>query len=54
MEFAIVSDEQSLAHAQAVEIKQRAMEILRTCVAMPAQYQSARGSEPSAMRVETA
>jgi hypothetical protein len=54
MEFAIVSDEQSLPHAQAVEIKQRAMEILRTCVAMPAQDQSARGNEPSAMRAETA
>lgn len=37
MEFAIVSDEQSLPHAQALEIRQRAMEILNTCVAMPAE-----------------
>jgi hypothetical protein len=53
MEFAIVSDEQSLPHTQAVEIKQRAMEILRTCVAIPAQYESARGNEPSALRAGT-
>jgi hypothetical protein len=53
MEFAIVSDEQSLPHVQALQIKQRAMEILRTCVAIPAQYESALGNEPSAMRAET-
>jgi hypothetical protein len=53
MEFAIVSDEHSLPHAQALEIKLRAMEILRTCVAIPAQYKSALGNEASAMRAET-
>jgi hypothetical protein len=53
MEFAIVSDEHSLPHAQAMEIKHRAMEILRTCVAIPAKYKSALGNEPSAMRAET-
>jgi hypothetical protein len=41
MEFAIISDEQSLPHAQALEIRQRAMEILSACVAMPAQCKSA-------------
>jgi hypothetical protein len=53
MEFAIISDEQSLPLAQALEIKQRAMEILRTCVAIPAQYKSALGNERTAMRAET-
>jgi hypothetical protein len=41
MEFAIISDEQSLPQPQALEIRRRAMEILSTCVAMPAQYKSA-------------
>src|SRR5258708_31415 len=54
MEFAIISDNHSLPYAQALEIRQRAMEILRTCVALPAQYKSAPGNEPSAMRAETA
>jgi hypothetical protein len=31
MEFAIISDEQSLPSAQATKIQQRAMEILRSC-----------------------
>jgi hypothetical protein len=53
MEFAIVSDEQSLPHAQALAIAQRAMEILHTCVEVPAQYKSGLSGEPSAMRVET-
>ena len=44
MEFAIVSDEHSLPHAQALEIRQRAMEILRTCAAMPAHHESAVGN----------
>jgi len=48
MEFAIISDEQSLPYGQALEIRKRAMEILSTCVAMPAQYKSA-----LAMRAET-
>jgi hypothetical protein len=53
MEFAIISDEQSLPRAQALEIQQRAMEILRTCVAIPAQYKAAPGNERCAMRPET-
>jgi hypothetical protein len=48
MEFAIISDEQSLPHAQALEIRQRAMEILSTCVTMPAEFKPA-----LAMRAET-
>lgn len=51
MEFAIISDEQSLPHEQALEIRQRAMEILNTCVAIPA-HQSAPGDQPSAIRAE--
>jgi hypothetical protein len=53
IEFAIISDEHSLPRAQALEIQQRAMEILRTCVAIPAQYKSALGNERSARRPET-
>jgi hypothetical protein len=34
MEFAIVSDEHSLPHAQALEISRRAMEIVAACVAI--------------------
>jgi hypothetical protein len=48
MEFAIISDEQSLPHAEALAIRRRAMEILSACVAMPAPYKSA-----LTMRVET-
>jgi hypothetical protein len=54
MEFAIISDEHSLPHAQALEIKHRAMEILQTCAAIPAQRQSVPGNEPTAMPAETA
>jgi hypothetical protein len=54
MEFAIVSDERSLPHRQAVEIGQRAMEILAACVGLPAESQSAPTSEPSAVRAEAA
>jgi hypothetical protein len=42
MEFAIVSDEQSLPHAQALSIKQRAMDILQTCIGMSPQHESGR------------
>jgi hypothetical protein len=52
MEFAIISDEHSLPRPQAIEIQQRAMEILRTCVAMPAQSKSALVNERPAMRPE--
>jgi hypothetical protein len=41
MEFAIISDEQSLPLAQALEIRYRAMEILSTFAAMIAQNKSA-------------
>jgi hypothetical protein len=54
MEFAIVSDNHSLPYAQALAIEQRAMEILRTCVALPAQYELGFVDKPSAMRAETA
>jgi hypothetical protein len=53
MEFAIISDERSLPRAQALEIQQRAMEIMRTCAVLPAQHKSAPGTERSAMRAET-
>jgi hypothetical protein len=42
MEFAIVSDEQSLPHTQALSIKQRAMDILQTCIGMSPQHESGR------------
>jgi hypothetical protein len=54
MEFAIISDEQSLPYVQALEIKQRAMEILRVCVALPAQYNATFANQSSAMRAKTA
>ena len=47
--FAIVSDEHSLPQPQAQAIEQRAMDILRTCVAVPTQHKSALLVEPSAM-----
>jgi hypothetical protein len=53
MEFAIISDEHSLPRVQALEIQQRAMDILRSCVASPAGYKSPVGNEKSAMRPET-
>jgi Condensation domain len=53
MEFAIISDEQSLPHAQALEMKRRAMEILRICAALPEQDESASGNEIP-VRAETA
>ncbi len=47
VEFAIISDEQSLPQAQAMEIQQRAMEILRICAALPEPNQAAPGREKS-------
>ncbi len=38
LEFAIVSDEDSLARVQALAIQQRAMTILRTCIAVAAKH----------------
>jgi hypothetical protein len=49
MEFAIISDEQSLPHSQAIEIQQRVMEILAACAALPAQCQSTARGGQSAM-----
>jgi hypothetical protein len=54
MEFAIISDEQSLPRSQAIEIQQRAMEILRACIAMPMGHKAALGNEQPATRPETA
>lgn len=53
MELAIVSDVQSLPYAKAQAIEQRAMEILRTCVTVPVQYESDVSKGTSAMRAET-
>lgn len=39
LEFAIVSDEHSLARAEALAIEQRAMTILRTCIATAAKHE---------------
>jgi hypothetical protein len=39
LEFAIVSDEHSLARVEALAIEQRAMTILRTCIAMVAKHE---------------
>jgi hypothetical protein len=48
MELAIVSDEQSLPPADAMAIRRRAMDILRDCAGIPAQYKSGLADEPSA------
>jgi hypothetical protein len=52
MEFAIISDEQSLPEAQAIQIQRRAMEILRTC-GIPCEDQPAADPEPRVLRPET-
>jgi hypothetical protein len=39
LEFAIVSDEHSLARVEALAIEQRAMTILRTCIALAAKHE---------------
>lgn len=54
LEFAIVSDDRSLPYAQAQAIEQMAMEILHTCVAMPAQYKPGIAHRPPTTRVERA
>lgn len=54
MEFAILSDEQSLPQAQAVKIQQRAMDILRTFADFRGRDQSASLEELPEMPVETA
>jgi hypothetical protein len=54
MEFAIVSDQHSLPHAQALAVEQRAMEILRTCVAIPPQYELEFVKKPPVTRAKRA
>ena len=44
MEFAMVSDEQSLPHSEALSIKKRAMEILHTSIAIFPRHQSGRAA----------
>ena len=53
LELAIVSDEQSLPPVQAKAIRRRAMDILRDCAGIPAQYQSGLADESSACEVKT-
>jgi hypothetical protein len=53
MEFAIISDEQSLPQAQAIQIQHRAMEILWTCAGIAEEDQSAAGREPGILRART-
>jgi hypothetical protein len=52
MEFAIVSDEQSLPPGQAVAIRHRAMDILRNCAGIAAQDKSRLTEVPSACEVK--
>jgi Condensation domain len=52
MEFAIVSDEQSLPHGEAIAIKQRAMEILRICAGLPAHENTKSANEPYLTRAQ--
>jgi hypothetical protein len=53
LEFAIVSDERSLPRAEAVAIEQRAMEILRTCIAVSAVLRSEVADGLSLVRAKT-
>jgi hypothetical protein len=53
LELAIISDEQSLPSVQAKAIRRRAMDILRDCAGIPAQYNPKLADEPSACEVKT-
>jgi hypothetical protein len=53
MELAIVSDEQSLPPAHAGAIRRRAMDILRDCAGIPAQYKPGFADEPSVCEAKT-
>jgi hypothetical protein len=53
LEFAIVSDQQSLPPAQAKAIRRRAMDILRDFAGIPTQYKSGLADEPSAWEAKT-
>jgi hypothetical protein len=53
LEFAIVSDEHSLARVDALAIEQRAMTILRTCIAMAAEHELSSTDSMSKIRANT-
>jgi hypothetical protein len=53
LEFAIVSDEHSLARVEALAIEQRAMTILRTCIAMAAKHELSSTDNMSKVRANT-
>ena len=53
MEFAIVSDELSLPPAQARAIRWRAMDILRDCAGIPAQFKSGLADQASSCGAKT-
>ncbi len=49
----MISDEQSLPPAQAMAIRQRAMDILRDYTGIPTQYKPGLANAPSAREAET-
>jgi hypothetical protein len=53
LEFAIVSDEHSLARVEALAIEQRAMTILRTCIAVAAKHELSSTDSMSKVRANT-
>lgn len=53
LEFAIVSDEHSLARVEALAIEQRAMTILRTCIAIVAKHELSSTDNMSNVRANT-
>jgi hypothetical protein len=53
LEFAIISDEQSLARVEALAIEQRAMSILHTCIAMAAKHELRSTDNMSNVRANT-
>jgi hypothetical protein len=52
LEFAIVSDEHSLARVEALAIEQRAMTILRACIAMTAKHELSSTDTMSKVRAD--
>ena len=52
-EFAIVSDEHSLARVKALAIEQRAMTILRTCIPVEAEHELGSTDSMSKVRANT-
>jgi len=53
LEFAIISDEHSLARVKALAIEQRAMTILRTCIAVAAKHELSSTDGMSKVRANT-